>query len=98
MWLDLRGRRRLSELEEKNKALEETQKRLKSEMAELATDWELWLDKINRAISRLNARTRAAATTETDDLPPPDTAASPRLGTHERMQHMRNRRHGLLSG
>ena len=101
MWLDLRGRKALKALQEQQTDLEVAQKLVKSDFAILETNWELMLDKINTAISRLNARTKAAeraSASESDDLPEGNTVASPLSGTHAKMQAMRNRRHGLLSG
>ncbi len=102
MWLDLRGRKALKALQEQQTTLETAQKLVKSDFAILETNWELMLDKINAAIARLNARTKAAeraSAPENDDHPPVDTKVSPptaAIGTHARMQEMRNRR-GVLS-
>lgn len=94
MWLDPKGRAQLKKLQEQIQALEDTEKGRKATMTGLEADWELWLDKINRAIARLNARTRAASATENEGLPPDDTQVSPTetFGTHAHLAARRARR------
>lgn len=96
MWTPGSNGRRLEALEKSQERLERLPKLLQAE-------WEDQLDRMNRVMGRLNARIKVANQAQTDEPPPSNAEAAPEaptplLGTHERLQAMRRRRHGLLPG
>lgn len=88
---------RIRRLEERLEALEQAPKRSKTALKVLRTEWEDTLDRLNRYMGRLNARTTRAQKDEPEDgkgpVPPQEG-----LGTHAILEEHRRRRHRVLPG
>lgn len=75
-------------------ALQTAQQRLESGLKAIRLEWEDVYDRLNKMVSRLNARIRKSegqAALESDDQTIPQGTAPPRRGTHDILQEARKR-------
>jgi len=95
--LTIIGKDRIRSLESRLEALEQAPKRSKTAIKVLRTEWEDTLDRIQRVLSRLNARHKRAEKVEAEE-PEGEVATPGGVGTHAILEAHRRRKRGLLPG